>query len=429
MAAAPRAPLEEGRQMQVADIEMSFNSSDLAIAWSPPSPASDLTIAWNPLSQPATSQFLGILPRSQRPHNCLESSFGSQRSMATLFTLPRELRDSILRHAIFSADGALATPSIVAADRTQKANGQVVFYPQAPPRVNAASLLLTSKLLRAETQDRNLTYVIDVMFVKTSGLWPTWLSIPRLATHVDTLHASFRIKDLPEDMAPTFRRKNWWRGGDGGPPAAVWSFYWLLVGFLECGPVSLKLPTGSSTARFSIARLVIDVQLAEEGEDHGVLESEHGRHEHYMFGRGMWFVARREDGVLEKVRTLEETDPRRLPAEKLARFMGGELLMLLGLGRHSYGYGRVLYECIGVLEVRVDGDVRILMDLGELFDLFPAGSEDDREMQHTWTPAFAAWKKETMALRKERGLDEVKGRPARSFSAYSEMQPPEYPIA
>jgi hypothetical protein len=67
--------------------------------------------------------------------------------------------------------------------------------------VTSLSLLLTSRRISTETRSvldrvrrrKRLSYALDVMFVNGEQLWPTWLCVPALADHIDSLTATIRI--------------------------------------------------------------------------------------------------------------------------------------------------------------------------------------------------------------------------------------------
>ncbi|KAM0271682.1 hypothetical protein ACHAQH_008968 [Verticillium albo-atrum] len=275
----------------------------------------------------------------------------------------------------------------------------------------ASALLATSRQIRSETQDllassRKLVYHVDVMFIEGSGLWPTWLSIPTRSLHVDEVHAQFRIHELPPDLAPVWESPGLWGGGEEGAPGGNVMFYELLARFLQSGPAGLDRSRQQYQAVYSIGRLRLDVQLVPDGEDHGLFLERPGPGT-ALFGGLDWYVVRRDDGRLVTARSLEETDPRRLPAERLAYFMSHSLEMVLRMTQHAVKYGKVLYEGIGVVEISVGGEVRWAWDLEAMFRTFASGHEQHDAVRGHQTSEFKMWRQQAQELRRLRALDVV----------------------
>src|SRR5690242_13424347 len=108
--------------------------------------------------------------------------------MRTLLSLPREIRDQILREAIFIQRPLPASPS-VSQDRICLRN---TFDPYWAHETNIyvekgltgsahMPLLRTNRQLHTETEEllkelEVIPYRLDIMFVKECGIFPTWLS-------------------------------------------------------------------------------------------------------------------------------------------------------------------------------------------------------------------------------------------------------------
>ena len=128
--------------------------------------------------------------------------------MLSLLTLPREVRDIILRFVLFSesqpapdtyddASVPARTP-ILDVHYLSWLKSRGVLYQPETVKPAATPLLLTSHQLCAETRKalaiwRGYGYTLDVMLVHERELWPTWTSIPAFARRIDALDVTFRV--------------------------------------------------------------------------------------------------------------------------------------------------------------------------------------------------------------------------------------------
>ncbi|KAM0327580.1 hypothetical protein ACHAQA_005873 [Verticillium albo-atrum] len=287
-------------------------------------------------------------------------------------------------------------------------------------------LLQTSRQLRIDTHKclalpRKRVHHLDVLFVNDGGLWPTWLSQPGPARHVDMLHAQFRVEELSKDkdVASTWKKIQWGNGRGSGKKAAL-TFGRLITSYLQSGPTLPPFSTYDSRAENTIGRLVLDVPLAPEAEDGSSPVIPRFAGERYLFGAPGRFVARREDGQLEWVRSREEADPRRLPAEKLAYFMRLELIRILKCRHFTH---EILYDGIGVMEIRVDGELRWLVDTEAQIQHARQTDPDDE----AWCPrhpksSFMCQMEKVHSRRKERGLDVVARVGDICYDVYKDMK-------
>ena len=162
--------------------------------------------------------------------------------MPHLLLLPREIRDIIISLVV-------TTPALPPVDATVESlrsqlrdikyqcwfgdNGVKYLVQMGSYRPNSAALLLTNHQLHDEVeyllQKASVQYVLDVMLINERELWPTWTSIPILATQIDTVEVNFRIISQGQ--------KGWsgFSSGSGGTPRIMWSFYSLLERFLKVG--------------------------------------------------------------------------------------------------------------------------------------------------------------------------------------------------
>ncbi|KAK3201530.1 hypothetical protein GRF29_185g1205152 [Pseudopithomyces chartarum] len=115
--------------------------------------------------------------------------------MASLLSLPRELRDTIIDHVITSDR---RSPPIAlegntdseGAERVQfedthwKEIGNLIYFEKSPAAFQPSfgGLLLACQQLRSETLERaskfKVPYVLDILIVSEEKIWVTWLSMP-----------------------------------------------------------------------------------------------------------------------------------------------------------------------------------------------------------------------------------------------------------
>lgn len=128
--------------------------------------------------------------------------------MLSLLTIPREVRDIIIKLVLFSgnqpAPDTYNYVSVPARTRILDVYylcwipSKGVLYQSETITPAATPLLLTNHQLCAETRkvlstQRGDRYTLDVMFVHERELWPTWTSIPAFARRIDTLDVTFRV--------------------------------------------------------------------------------------------------------------------------------------------------------------------------------------------------------------------------------------------
>lgn len=255
--------------------------------------------------------------------------------------IPLEIRQRIIEWVICSPINPPASPSVSQKGRRKLSqdtfSGRGVW--QLPPQNPALPLLLVNKQFRTEVnyvlQHASTDYHVDIMFVKGYGLWTTW-SIPVLprTQYIDSVHARLRLFEPTDDLDPRFRESLSFRGGDGGPPLAVWSFYRLLTALLTNGPGYLgPEPIGiprNLRPRYVVKKVVVDVLAPTDGAAHRSIVLKEGEDE----GETHRFI----DRYLH--------DASIAPEERLALYMTRELDHLLALSYHTINYGMVLYESV-----------------------------------------------------------------------------------
>lgn len=234
-----------------------------------------------------------------------------------------------------------------------------MLFEAAPVPNPALPVLLTNRQLGAEMQDvlrrrfadRRPDYAVDVVYLKDGTLWPTWLSVPVPADHVDTLTARFRLFSCPADMVmPLARRLGLFDSGIGGQPTAIWLFYHLLTVSFTRGPLGSPI-----TAR----RLVLDFLPAEE-EDILPLGGGFGYRSRSKKDFYATFLPGNYDAAAEG-----PADAGSTAAAMMAAFVKAQLRRLLVMveKRGDWDYGKPLYENIGEIELRQAGKVLATFDL------------------------------------------------------------------
>lgn len=185
--------------------------------------------------------------------------------MASLMSLPRELRDQIGIHVILAESERpdlnqsfddLINSRVQYKKPSLEAVCKVVLYLPQDSLKRCLPLLLVNRQLCTETLAnlallaKRPSYSLDIIVLDEVLLLPTWLSVPVLSTSLDIVDVTFRISgsyDARKEFDPEMNRKGlytrWshykgFRGGDGGPPAMSWQVYAILERFIKVGPAS-----------------------------------------------------------------------------------------------------------------------------------------------------------------------------------------------
>lgn len=287
--------------------------------------------------------------------------------MPSLLSIPREIRDEILSWVPLlpspPPDPALCQKE----DRTTLPGSYSggwqatdrVWFERMPIRNPVLSVLLVNRQVHDEmkgvlaTMPARPDYSMDVMFFKEDcTLWPTWTSIPILSQDIGTLHVKFRILHAPEHLVTPNKRRYeigtecYYRYGDGSPPPVYWIFYHPLGGLLKHGPWAKDHDVQDGPS-FTIQKLVLEVLPATEP---GILPagpSEPGSEDFFAsFGRS---IPQSPD---DDVRV----------AERVADFILHALRRVLGMDKDRK-YGKLLFEGVGDIEIRVQQHLKISLDI------------------------------------------------------------------
>lgn len=345
--------------------------------------------------------------------------------MVFFLDLPREIRDKILEHALYTGrdpplspselrpEGRCTVPARVSGSWSIDATSRVRFEkrPRSSPLV---PLLLVNRQVHAELKEvasrvlrQRPNYTLDLMYLNDCSIWPTWTSVPMFSGHVGTVHATFRIFHCPPEIETTDRRRNaMFTGGDGSPPPIVWLFYHTLVVFLERGLRVLKDDSsGNHGPGITIRRLIIDVSPAiEQNILPLVCRSSASSEDREQVRVSRWqnFF---EEFYSDRGINIAEMGGGLLAATQLANFIQSQIGGLLSLGNHRFSYGSVLYEHIGEIEIRLNEQTRSKMNLTSLLSKAPLvsdfGGEFSREKHRK---RYAEWIVSASKRRREDGL-------------------------
>ncbi|KNG87790.1 hypothetical protein ANOM_004633 [Aspergillus nomiae NRRL 13137] len=311
--------------------------------------------------------------------------------MPSLLDLPLELRELIIELVLKDQRIPPAAPSQSNRgsfrDMGYRAWRQIIYYErrQSHCPYNASGLIRTNHQLSEETLatlDRisSSPYVLDVSVLNDVGLYPTWLSVPRLTHRVSTLHVNVRLFGhiLSRDSARS-------QVGDGGHLGFQWSFYALLERFIRYGPVDGKTSREEDPMYIhrdmTVKTLVLDFQSAESGLFFPPDEVDYRWWWRRIIGWILFLEPR-----LESLLSCLIIDPTRMVRKIPVR---------------------ILYERIGTIKVLVNGEPNAEIDLaGPLARLHFTDTRDVLGYAYTESElaAYREWKKETLARREQLGF-------------------------
>lgn len=327
--------------------------------------------------------------------------------MFRLLDLPRELRSLILEYALLAPQTPPLGPWSGREDRispqdvhyqSQNIGPHNVFYKpddirELPPR----RLLLLNHQIHDETisimrRMTRISYHLDVMAIHEFELWPTWLIVPALRTHLDEVRMNLRIFGHCLDRMTAYRNRS-----DSGPYILKWCFYAILERFLIYGPLSHrgKAKAGEESRTVFLNTLVIDI-TAHPDETYRLASPELRDQDHW---RWLCEQVRRRPDQLEY--NLADVMPR---PEWVASHLSTAIGSLLRMGYHELYFGGILYEHIGAIRILVEGTVFKTFDLAE--SLASLRFECDKSV-FTWNDRknyFWAWKKTALIKRFDAGL-------------------------
>lgn len=328
-------------------------------------------------------------------------------------TIPRELRDQICMYVLFnetnkrpelneSFEGLVASRTVYDNPRLHAWCCLALGLLEAPIS-NTSGLLLANWQLHAETIEnislftKAATYYLDVIVLDEILLLPTWTHVPFLTTHLKQVNTTFRISgsyDKKKERArkqednnglsqcpyKQFGRYKGFRIGNGAGPAITWQIYSVLERFIRVGP------TGNRVGRDEHRHITIETLEINVETPPNIDKSRFGPPR----SGGYRAVGHEERDVL---------DP-----EYLAEFILVNLKSLLAVGESRISnewlsYGRILFEHVDHVVVKLDGQVMENLDIAEQLRMI-CGSEESQESQE-WLKGY---QEKTWSKRKQRGL-------------------------
>lgn len=208
-------------------------------------------------------------------------------------------------------------------------------------------------------------YHLDLMYLKDGSIWTTWTSTPVLSRHINTLYATFQLFDCPAELETLVNgTPNYiFQGGDSGPPFIVWILYHVLGVHLKKGPWphdDTHDDEGTTAADgeeqqghqggLIIQSLVIDVSAASEP---GILPLENPSHRpgSKRFSEASFFSRRTRNN--EELKGQSEGIQ---AAAQFTAFIRDEFSSLASVNYYTGSYGEFLYDRIGTVDIRPDGD-------------------------------------------------------------------------
>lgn len=314
-----------------------------------------------------------------------------------LLYLPVEIREQILKD-LLDINGVEApdSPALTISGREVPPSGGHTFCKKL--QNPALPALLVNRQLQAEMEgvikrkkSEQVSYSLDMMFVKGSGLWPTWLSVPVLSTDIDTIYAPFRVFHRPDNLPVDMELPDMWNeGGDRGPPFGFWMFYSFFIGLIRqiIGP--WPHCSEREADKITIQRFVLDVITPVEPDTFPLVPP-----------------ASPQPGFDHADRPNREAESVDSPStvQRLAGLIQREIDWFICTGNYRKGDGNVLYERFGSIEMRVDGTRYHMWDLSDLFAKLPL-----RDHQWgTWAVAqrkasYREWKIDTLERRRKAGF-------------------------
>ncbi|OJJ43902.1 hypothetical protein ASPZODRAFT_19202 [Penicilliopsis zonata CBS 506.65] len=337
---------------------------------------------------------------------------------ASLLGLPREIRDEILTLAISHQRPMPGSPYLNGESRNRRKLEDInykswcfgpsnVKYDKREIKNNLFgtlhSLLLVNHQIAAETRAvltrSRKEYTLDLRVVNEKEVWPTWTMIPAPYRHLDKVTATVRLFDSGNSQQ-TRAIDRYFHTGDRTPPKITWCFYTVLERFLRCGPLAPSLPFISRfLARpigfdqgFTIKTLVLDFLSPPPPPPKNPKETV-------------------KDGASDLATSNEQESVDSMvlyKADWLANFVQMYMNALLMMSYHTAAYGGILYERIGNIELRVDGEllkaVPLDKTLAELWYNDPLETFGEVWPSEYRIPVFRAWKKKALLMRKAANL-------------------------
>jgi hypothetical protein len=336
--------------------------------------------------------------------------------MATLASIPRELRDQILANVIRSHQNArpaldqtfeqlIENRAVLKTPKLESWCNTVLNIPESVTP-NATNLLLVNHQLRAETIEtikrlNARTIDLDVIILDEILPLPTWLHVPTPSTTLDKLTATFRIsgcydprKEKPyksSDYDPSvcvyakYGNYKGFRGGCGAGPAMDWQTYSILERFIIAGPVG-QVDENHAHRHMSIKDLVINVETPPDVDETQLGEPRSTNH------------ANPDDDVLTGL------DPAYL-VSAINQKMDS---LLRSSDIEWFSYGKILFEHVDTISIQLHGKEIDVLDVAQILrDVggFDVSRDSEKEAWEKICPlGLEEWKRVTWEERGKRGL-------------------------
>lgn len=241
------------------------------------------------------------------------------------------------------------------------------------------ALLLVNKQLHDEVQwqlrTRRIAYELDIMDASFPGprMWLSWLCVPARREHVHTLQANVRLFDSGANLSTTGRQAVRRASQRFMSSTMALTYRLFLAGFLQNGPGSNVASRLNYEARFSIGTLVFNLRrprgalVPTPETPKGLCFTDAGLFDVSADGLHQWLVS---------------------------HLQGGED------GQDS----RILYQGVGQIEIRIDGELRHCINVTDAFCRLPNVDLlwPLLLFEHKWE--FEAWVDGTVERRKKLGL-------------------------
>ncbi|KAL4899226.1 hypothetical protein BDW74DRAFT_183969 [Aspergillus multicolor] len=268
--------------------------------------------------------------------------------MASLLTLPTEIRSRILLHALNARRDPPSQPTKdhrTLYDDIPYTSWRVYVYQEdreTHTRPNSTAL--------------KINHTLDISMLNEVDLYPTWTCIPHLTTKISTLHATVRLFGHIITLNNAANQT-----GDGGHLGFHWSFYALLERFLAYGAVPEKIDTDGRYAHNShigshrhranplfprrdihIDELILDIRDAEKNmwfPDDEVTYRDWRRQHH-----NGWYW--HDESAMPEALSAYKPRP-----EWIAIHLCREIMLLLSDDYHYGPYGDILRRCVGRIRV------------------------------------------------------------------------------
>jgi hypothetical protein len=307
--------------------------------------------------------------------------------MPSFQTIPQELRDSVIEYVILNErtpykDLQHAEAERAAAGSSKPYRKSLTEYEEKMPRPNASALLLVNRAINSQTRTavnrlypEGLIYKMDVVVIDHDRFWPTWIHLPAFGKQPAKVEVDFRFFTSGYEHEKDGLRKGMgWSGGVGGPPAIYWSFYDLLMGFLEYGPAMVKKDHLGQQSRYSIRQVNIQCSHVDQ-------------------------YSHRDD--IRRLKHVPQT------TDRMMRSISSMFDPLVGMSYHTAKYCAKIYERLGSITFNGDGEWIKEYDLGSLLsslnketvnETFGELPREDR------LAAFWTWKHQAVEIRKSLDL-------------------------